>query len=159
MDRRGIEVAAILGMVGGDPDKKLEVIAGVTDEDREECRRLNEAKICDVNLAENVPNLYIEDHHGIRRAYSLCTYRKPPYGYRLYAEGSEDSSRYRECCCGGERRRNRTRRSKQDEPQGILEYADTVDLEDIKPVIQRQIEMNSRISQEGLDNAWGCTDR
>ena len=37
--QKGIEVAAILGMVGGDPDKKLEVIAGVTDEDREECRR------------------------------------------------------------------------------------------------------------------------
>ena len=58
--QKGIEVAAILGMVGGDPDKKLEVIAGVTDEDREECRRLNETKICDVNLAEDVPNLYIE---------------------------------------------------------------------------------------------------
>ena len=58
--QKGIEVAAILGMVGGDPDKKLEVIAGVTDEDREECRRLNETKICDVNLSEDVPNLYIE---------------------------------------------------------------------------------------------------
>ena len=57
--QKGIEVAAILGMVGGDPDKKLEVIAGVTDEDREECRRLNETKICDVNLAEDVPNLDI----------------------------------------------------------------------------------------------------
>ena len=40
--------------------------------------------------------------------------------------------------------------------QGLLEYANTVDLAEIKDVIQRQIEMNSRISQEGLDNAWGA---
>ena len=38
----------------------------------------------------------------------------------------------------------------------ILEYADSVKIEDISEIIGRQIEYNTRISQEGLDNKWGA---
>ena len=154
--QKGIEVAAILGMVGGDPDKKLEVIAGVTDEDREECRRLNETKICDVNLSEDVPNLYIEiimeseEHTAcVRIAYhhtDIVYMSKNQEVLRdVEHEVKEEATQGIVC----------TDRNKMS-LQGILEYANTVDLAEIKDVIQRQIEMNSRISQEGLDNAWGA---
>ena len=65
---KGIEAAAVLGVVGGNPDKMLEVIADADDEAREKTRELVKAGICDVALAEDVPNLYIkaemwnEDH-------------------------------------------------------------------------------------------------
>ena len=154
--QKGIEVAAILGMVGGDPDKKLEVIAGVTDEDREECRRLNETKICDVNLSEDVPNLYIEiimeseEHTAcVRIAYhhtDIVYMSKNQEVLRdVEHEVKEEATQGIVC----------TDRNKMS-LQGLLEYANTVDLAEIKDVIQRQIEMNSRISQEGLDNAWGA---
>ena len=38
----------------------------------------------------------------------------------------------------------------------ILEFADCVDLSDISEVISRQIECNTAISQEGLNNPWGA---
>ncbi|MDY6428523.1 MAG: hypothetical protein SPK66_03365, partial [Synergistales bacterium] len=59
-NQKGIEVAAILGAVGGNESKELEVIAGATDEARAMTKKLAAEKICSVSLAENVPNLFIE---------------------------------------------------------------------------------------------------
>lgn len=36
--QKGMQVAAILGVLGGDADKKLEVLSTVTDADREKCK-------------------------------------------------------------------------------------------------------------------------
>ena len=58
--QKGIEVAAILGAVGGDAEKVLEVIAGADNKARALTRKLVREKFCDVQLAENVPNLYVE---------------------------------------------------------------------------------------------------
>ena len=38
----------------------------------------------------------------------------------------------------------------------ILDFADQVRMEDIQPVINRQIKLNSAIAQEGLDNNYGA---
>ena len=51
--QKGIETAAVLGAVGGDSTKELEVIANATDEARKLTKKLVAEKICDVQLAEN----------------------------------------------------------------------------------------------------------
>ena len=38
----------------------------------------------------------------------------------------------------------------------ILEFADTVKIEDVKEILDRQITMNSAISDEGLRHAYGA---
>lgn len=38
----------------------------------------------------------------------------------------------------------------------ILEFADTVDLEDAIPLLRRQIDCNTAIAEEGLQNDWGA---
>lgn len=40
---------------------------------------------------------------------------------------------------------------------GILDFAETCDLEDIRPVLQRQIDCNMKIAEEGLKNNWGVS--
>lgn len=40
--------------------------------------------------------------------------------------------------------------------EGILDYADSVDLDDIRPPITRQIELNTAIAQEGLRGQYGA---
>ncbi len=40
--------------------------------------------------------------------------------------------------------------------EGIWDFAMTVDLEDLRPLIQRQIECNSAIAEEGLRGDWGA---
>ena len=40
--------------------------------------------------------------------------------------------------------------------QGIYDFAQTVDIEDVKEVLDRQIEYNSAIAEEGLKNNYGA---
>ena len=40
--------------------------------------------------------------------------------------------------------------------EGIVEFADTVELSDIKDILDRQIRLNRAIAQEGLRGAWGA---
>ena len=49
-DLKGIETSAILGAVGGNAEKKLEVLVDVTDEDLKITRELLKKKICHVEL-------------------------------------------------------------------------------------------------------------
>lgn len=56
---RGIDVSAILGIVGGDPDRELAVLEGVTDADREQTRALLAQGFCTCELIQNVATLYI----------------------------------------------------------------------------------------------------
>jgi len=58
-DMKGIETSAVLGAVGGNPDKKLEVLVGVTEEDLALTRELLKKKICSVELIEGVSSLQI----------------------------------------------------------------------------------------------------
>ena len=56
---KGVEAASVLGMVGGDPAMRLEVLESVTHADVERTRELVTGGLCSVELLEGVPNLYI----------------------------------------------------------------------------------------------------
>lgn len=56
---KGIDVAAVLGVVGGNADKALEVLEEIRPEHIEKTKDLIEKKICSCTLAEGVSNLYI----------------------------------------------------------------------------------------------------
>ena len=150
-----MQAAAILGALGGDPEKKLEVLSTVTDADREKCRSLVNTGFCKVSFEEGVPKLYIRivasgEKHKVRldianQHSNIVLMEKD--GEVLYKEGEEDKQDI--LSTGGDRSLMSLK--------GILEYANTVDLDTVKPLLQRQIEMNLAISQEGLDNAWGAS--
>lgn len=154
--QKGIEVAATLGVTGGDASKELEVIAGASDEARAKCRELVARNFCDVNLVEGVANLYIdailrgkehvaevilEEHHTnitLMKLDDEILYQ-PSKGLR--SDAVEEKPH-------GDRNKMTLR--------GVIEYADSVDLETVRETLERQISYNSAISQEGLDNAWGA---
>ena len=56
---KGIDVAAVLGIVGGNADKALEVLSEVTEDDITQTRELIKTHICSCSLIEGVDNLYI----------------------------------------------------------------------------------------------------
>ena len=56
---KGIDVAAVLGIVGGDPDMDLAVLESVTKEDQEKTKELLNQKFCTCKLIEGVATLYI----------------------------------------------------------------------------------------------------
>ena len=155
--QKGIEAAASLGAAGGDPSRELEVIAGATDEDRARAKELVKNGFCDVSLAEGVPNLYIqvEAEGGGHKALVLIEGRHTNIT-RIEKDGDVLLDRGGEAPAASQApqtsRADRTKMAL----HSILDYANGVDLSDVRETLDRQIQCNTRISQEGLDNNWGA---
>ena len=147
---KGIDTAALLGIIGGDADSVLDVLHAVTPEDIELMNKLLADKVCDCELVEGVENLYvrIEARAGentalveIKDYHSNITRIEKNGEVLLSAEeaGSEATAI------------DKTLLNVHD----IFEYANTVELADIKDVLLNQIKCNSAIAEEGLKNPWG----
>ncbi len=152
--QKGIPAAAALGIAGGNPDKQLEVIAAVTDAQREACCALIARNVCEVNLAEGVPNLYIDVQlFGRDHASEVIISGTHTNIVKMVQDGKVLLDRTKEeAGAGSSAKGDRTKMTL----KGILAYADEVNLDDIREVLQRQADYNSAIAQEGLDNAWGA---
>ena len=145
----GIDVAAVLGVVGGREDLELEVVNSVSEEQIEKTRELVKAGICDCHLVEGEENLYIraevfagEDSAVVEvKTKHNHISRIEKNGEILFAQDDIETS------------------SQGDKSQlnlkDIYEFANTVDLEDVRPIMERQLNYNKAISEEGLKNPWG----
>ena len=153
---RGIEAAALLGLVGGDASRKLEVLEGITEEQREETRRLLEKKFCTCYLQEGVANLYIRAELTLE-GHSACVTIEDKHTNIIKIE--KDGVILFEKACKAEADAGAKEQSDKRallNVADILQFADEVRIEDIKDVIGRQIEMNTAISEEGLRNPYGA---
>lgn len=153
---RGIEAAALLGLVGGDASRKLEVLEGITEEQREETRRLLEKKFCTCYLQEGVANLYIRAELTLE-GHSACVTIEDKHTNIIKIE--KDGVVLFEKACKAEADAGAKEQSDKRallNVADILQFADEVRIEDIKDVIGRQIEMNTAISEEGLRNPYGA---
>ena len=156
---RGIEAAAVLGAVGGDASRALEVLQAVTPADIERAHELLKRDICSVELAEDVPNLYVSVQASANghTAVATCAERHTNVvqltldgepvevaGFRQVGSASEDSS------------------ESSDDPRGDIDLATIwafcheVDVARIEGTIGRQLELNEAISSEGLAHDWGA---
>ncbi|MBR1657535.1 MAG: serine dehydratase subunit alpha family protein [Synergistaceae bacterium] len=154
--QKGIEAAAVLGAVGGNPSRELEVIADVTPEARAETKRLVHEKLCDVSLAEDVPNLYIEvtaeglEHKSLVRIENFHTnITLIKLDDRIISEKAPEKVSVNS---GVEPSADKNMMTL----KGIIDFADGLEVSDVEEIFERQIDYNVRISQEGLDNKWGA---
>lgn len=148
---RGIDVAATLGIVGGDAERELEVLENITKEDIETTKKLVAEGFCQCTLQEDVENLYIVakvvkgDHYvevTIINRHTLIT-RIVKDGEVLFEhQVSEESPDYVDKSLLNVR--------------DILTFAGEVKIEDIRDAIQSQIELNSAISDEGMKKHYGA---
>ena len=148
---KGIDVAATLGVVGGCAERELEVLEDVTEADIENTKKLVQQGFCTCTLKEGVENLYIVakviagEHSAevtIVNRHTLIS-RIVKDGEILYQIAAhEDSPEYVDKSVLN--------------VKDILEFADTVKIEDIKEILDRQITMNSAISDEGLRHPYGA---
>ena len=153
--QKGIEAAAILGVVGGDESKELEVIAGATNEARAITKKLARENFCEVKLAEDVPNLFIEVEAIGKTHKSLVRIEDNHTNITLIKRDDEvlfEGTAKEAQETPSESNADRSLMSL----QTLLEFADKVELGEVKEILERQIEYNTEISQEGLDNKWGA---
>ena len=148
---KGIDVAATLGVVGGRADRELEVLEDVTEADIEKTKELVQQGFCTCTLKEGVENLYIVakviagEHSAevtIVNRHTLISriVKDDEVLYQIAAH--EDSPEYVDKSVLN--------------VKDILEFADTVRIEDVKDILDRQITMNSAISDEGLNHPYGA---
>ena len=152
--QRGIQAAAAMGVIGGDASQELAVLEAVKPADIEKCKALLKTDFVDCNLVENVANLYIDikatagehsaeveiqDYHSnitkIVKDDQVLLNRDNAAGKEAAPVGPDKSLL---------------------NVKDILEFADTVDLKEVQDVLERQIEYNTAISEEGLKHPYGA---
>ena len=150
-DMKGIETSAVLGAVGGNPDKKLEVLVGVTQEDLALTRELLKKKICSVELIEGVSSLQIivemtagNESSLVEIAFSHTNIVRIEHnGALLFKKGLSVQNA------------TETDRSLLN-LKDIYTFATTVKLEDVADLMERQVDCNLKIAREGLSNKYGA---
>lgn len=147
---KGVEAAVILGAVGGDASRELEVLESVREEDRARTNALLKEHFCTCLLKEGVPNLFIEirayrgaDRSVVRieQKHTSITYMARN-GRTLF---EKETSRQAH-------QADKSLLSLQD----IVTFAKEVDLADVREYLERQIQYNMAISEEGLQHEWGA---
>ncbi|MCC8139236.1 MAG: L-serine ammonia-lyase, iron-sulfur-dependent, subunit alpha [Lachnospiraceae bacterium] len=149
---KGVDVAAVLGVVGGNADRELEVLEEITPEHIEKAKELISQGYFTCKLQEHVANLYIVANvfHGEESASVTIVNR-----HTLITEIRKNGQVIYEAKLGTEQQTEAASDGWNLSVKDILHFAETVDTAKIKDVLDSQIELNSRIADEGLTGRYG----
>ena len=151
---KGIEIAAMMGVVGGDAQRELEVLQTVSPEHISAAREMVAQGVCRYDLADTTDNLYIlvraeaEEHSAvveIKTTHTNITKIEKDGKIQFQRDEIHPAS------FSGKEKLDRELLNVRD----ILTFANEVDLADVRDTLERQINFNTAISQEGLTNDYG----
>ena len=149
---KGIKAAVAVGIVAGNPDKALEVIANVTPEQKKKTEAYLASTPITVKHITCRDQLdvtviaYNGEHHAHVRICGFHTNIVLVQKDNIILFQSDSIAKPtkeltdRSCLSIA----------------GIVDFADSVDIQDIQEIIGRQIKYNKAISDEGLKNNWGA---
>lgn len=148
---KGIEAAAAAGIIAGKSEKRLEVISQVSEEEKLSIKEYMEKNLIKINLANTEYIFYIQVAAYYKNSYAIV--RIVNYHTNItYIEKNKEIIFNKETEAFKEDLTDKKLLNIED----IIDFADTVEIEDIKEVIGRQIEYNTKISEEGLKNNYGA---
>lgn len=157
---KGIEAAAVAGIVAGQADKALEVISEVTSEQKQEMRVFLDTVPVTVEAVDNgiIFDILIALYHGTESAVVRITHYHTNIVYiKKNSTVLLDRTAEETAACGGE---NPAENGLTDKSlltvADIFDFANTCDLEDVRPVLDIQIRYNTAISEEGLRGDYGA---
>ena len=150
---KGIDVAATLGIVGGDPEMELAVLESVTAEDQKKVRELLDKGFCTCKLIENVATLYIVVELAAGEHTALVEIQKT---HKNITRMEKDGVSLLEQTATPEEVVQKTGNRELLTVENIIEFADEVKIEEIEPILSPQIECNMAICREGLENPYGA---
>lgn len=151
---KGIEAAAAAGIVAGQSDKILEVISEVTPAQRAEIRvyladhpivvkPAEGDKVFDILITlcagNNHVKLRISDYHT-HIVYIEKNGEVLFQSGEVLSDSARDMLTDRSCLS----------------VEGVLDFASTCNLEDVRALIERQIDCNYAIAEEGMRHSWGA---
>ena len=151
-NRKGLEAAAAAGIVAGKPEKKLEVIADVTPEETKAILSYLENAEIEVRHVENGVTFDI-----IITAWKGEHYAKVRIAvfHTNIVHVEKDGTVLTDIPVHGDEEETLTDRSLLD-MEHIWDFANTVDIEDVRPMLEPQIRYNMAIAEEGIRGNYGA---
>ena len=148
---KGIPAAAAAGIVAGDASKELEVIAQVSKEDISRMRAFLESTPITVEHVDN--GLTFEIVVTLFKGEDYAKVRIVNYHTNIVLI-EKNGEKLLDIPVDGEGETGLTDRSILN-ISDIYDFAESVDVEDVKAVLGRQIQYNTAIAQEGLRGDYG----
>lgn len=149
---KGIPAAAAAGIVAGKPEKELEVIAEVSGEQAKEIKEFLEHTEIQVNHIDQ--GITFDIIVTLYKGESYVKVRIANYHTNIVLI-EKNGEILKEIPVEGEKEEGLTDRSLLN-MKDIYDFAETVDIEDIREVLGRQIEYNMTIAEEGLRGDYGA---
>ena len=150
---KGIDVAATLGILGGDANRDLEVLQSVTEEDIENAKKLLEQGFCTCALEQGVENLYILIHLQAGDQEAVVEIRNYHKNITRIEKNGEVLFHQERSC---------TEIVVKDDPDkallniaDILEFAGEPDAETLE-LMEHQLRYNLAIAREGMERGYGA---
>ena len=149
---KGIPAAAAAGIIAGQADKELEVIAEVSDEQSTRMKEFLENTKITVEHVDN--GITFEIIVTLKKGDSYSQVRIANYHTNI-VHIEKDHKVLLDIPVEGESEEGLTDRSLLD-MKAIWDFINTVEVDDIREVISRQIEYNTAIADEGLKGDYGA---
>ena len=149
---KGIPASAAAGIIAGKPEKELEVIAEVTEEQIKEMKEFLATRTIEVRHVDN--GFTFEIGVRVSKGSDYAKVRIVNYHTNIVLIEKNGEILFEEKV-DGEAESGLTDRSLLD-MEHIWDFANTVDIEDVREVIGRQIKYNMAISEEGFRGDYGA---
>lgn len=145
--RKGIEISVVAGMLLGDANKELEVLANVDKSKLDLCDKFIDEGVVTVNLQANKVGLYIQiilendsESSSVTIEGNHTNIVEIKKNEEILFEKEDDNKEELKVDFSFDQ---------------IYNFAKTCDYSDIRDILDRQISYNEKISKEGIQNNWG----
>ena len=150
---KGIDVAATLGVLGGDASRDLEVLQSVTEEHVETAKKLLQQNFCTCSLEQGVENLYILIHLTAGTEEAVVEIRNYHKNITRIEKNGEVLYRQERSCTEIV--------VKNDPDKALLNIADILEFaadpgEEALALMEHQLKLNLGIAREGIEHRYGA---
>ncbi len=152
-DLKGIKASAAAGIVVGQADKVLEVISSVDDLGRKQIKEFLDTT--DISISESENGLTFDLQVAVFAGESMASVQISHYHTNIVLIIKDGNTIYSNQDCDEITTTNLTDRTLLN-VKNILDFAQTVEINEIEPLLQDQIDYNMAIAEEGLKNNWGA---
>lgn len=149
---KGIRAAVCAGVVSGEPEKELEILAGLTEEQKEQVGSLMQQIPIQVNESDSgyifdiQIKAFAKGHTGFAQIAGyhtnvICIMKDDQIlEQKEYVEQQQTFATDRSLLT----------------VENIVEFADCVQVDEVRDILMRQIECNTAIAKEGMTGKWGA---
>ena len=150
---KGIEASAVAGIIAGKADKALEVLSAIDDSERKKIKEFLDSK--EVKVTESTSGLIFDLIVTVSAADAYASVQISHYHTNIVLITKNGEEIYKNQGCDEISTSNLTDRAIMN-VKDILDFAESVEINEVETLLQQQIDYNIAIAGEGLRNDWGA---